>query len=264
MLKNYKVEYSNVEVNLYEPIPINYHNLINTNTWKIYLDCKELVEERKTFITTEIVPIYETIEVEEEEEEVPTPEDTIVDDNNEEEEEENNDDQSNSEEEETPKPTKTVTVQVGEETREVEVVIKTFENRYIEINGSKAPNIISSIRELVLNELMEYDSSDEVNSFLLNDRKVWLDKNTRVGLMNSTSIQKSAGVEISTLWLDTIKLEISCDEVIQLLGALELYALECFNKTAEHKKDILELTTVEEIINYDYTAGYPEKLNINI
>ena len=259
MLKNYKVEYSNEEVTLYKPIPINYHNLIHTDTWKIYLDSKELVDERKTFITTEIVPIYETIEVEEEEEEVPTPEDPIV---NEEDEDDGID--NGPDPDEIPKVKKTITVQVGEETREVEITVKTFENRYIEVKGTSAPNVISSLRELVLNELAEYDLSDEVNSFILGGKKVWLDKNTRVGLMNSTTIQKSSGMEISTLWLDTVKLEISCDEVIQLLGALELYALECFNKTAEHKKNILEITTIEDLISYDYTAGYPEKLNINL
>jgi hypothetical protein len=45
---------------------------------------------------------------------------------------------------------------------------------------------------------------------------------------------------------------------------LEIYALDCFNKTAEHKKNIEELTSVKEVAEYDYTVGYPEKLTINV
>ena len=44
-------------------------------------------------------------------------------------------------------------------------------------------------------------------------------------------------------------------------AALELYALECYNVTAAHKADIEALTTVEEVVAYDYESDYPEKLN---
>jgi hypothetical protein len=56
--------------------------------------------------------------------------------------------------------------------------------------------------------------------------------------MNSLSIEKSSGKETSTLWFGNIKLTINTDAAIQMLSALELYALECYNKTAEHKLNI--------------------------
>jgi hypothetical protein len=56
--------------------------------------------------------------------------------------------------------------------------------------------------------------------------------------MNSLSIEKSSGKETSTLWFGNIKLTINTDTAIQMLSALELYALECYNKTAEHKLNI--------------------------
>ena len=37
-------------------------------------------------------------------------------------------------------------------------------------------------------EITDYDTSDKVNGFMLNGLLVWLDKATRVGLMNSTTI----------------------------------------------------------------------------
>lgn len=86
-----------------------------------------------------------------------------------------------------------------------------------------------------LEEITEYDQSDAVNGFMLNGLLVWLDKATRVGLMNSTTIAKAAGQETTTLWLGGLKLVVDCDKAIRLLSALEMYALECFNVTASHK-----------------------------
>lgn len=109
-----------------------------------------------------------------------------------------------------------------------------------------------------------YDSSSAVNAFLLNGRQVWLDKATRVGLMNSTAIAKNMGQEKTTLWLGSYQLEVDCDKAIQLLSALEMYALECFNVTAAHKKAVSELDNIEAVLTYDYKSGYPEKLKMEV
>lgn len=113
-------------------------------------------------------------------------------------------------------------------------------------------------------EITAYDTSSSVNGFMLNGLLVWLDKATRVGLMNSTSISKAAGMEKTTLWLGDVKLVVDCDKAIQLLSALEMYALECFNVTASHKAAVSELTTIEEVEAYDYKAGYPKMLEMSV
>ena len=120
------------------------------------------------------------------------------------------------------------------------------------------------MRKALLEYITAYDASDKVNSFVLNEAPVWLDKATRVGLMNSTTIAKSMGSETTTLWLGEVKLEVECDKAIQLLSALEMYALECFNVTAAHKKAVSALESVEEVLAYDYTSGYPDKLNMEV
>ena len=113
-------------------------------------------------------------------------------------------------------------------------------------------------------EIAAYDTSSSVNGFMLNGLLVWLDKATRVGLMNSTTIAKAAGKQTTTLWLGGLKLVVDCDKAIQLLSALEMYALECFNVTASHKQAVSELTTIEEVEAYDYKAGYPKMLEMSI
>lgn len=113
-------------------------------------------------------------------------------------------------------------------------------------------------------EITAYDKSDKVNGFILNGLLVWLDKATRVGLMNSTTIAKAAGQETTTLWLGGLKLVVDCDKAIRLLSALEMYALECFNVTASHKQAVSQLTTIEEVEAYDYKAGYPKMLEMTV
>ena len=123
---------------------------------------------------------------------------------------------------------------------------------------------LSKQKRKLINEINAYDTSDEVNSFFLNGVKVWLNKDTRVGLMNSLTIEKNAGKEESTLWFNNICITINCDAAIQMLSALELYALNCYNVTAKHKVAVENLNNLEEVLGYDYTVGYPEKLSFTI
>ena len=129
---------------------------------------------------------------------------------------------------------------------------------------SSEADVLQRAKEAVLAAIEAYDTSSAVNGFILNRQRVWLDKATRVGLMNSTSIAKAMGKTTTTLWFGRMKIEMNCDKAIGLLSALEMYALECFNVTAAHKKAVAELNTVEEVLEYDYTKDYPEQLRYDI
>lgn len=123
---------------------------------------------------------------------------------------------------------------------------------------------LDQAKKEVIRKIDEYDTSVNVNSFKINGVDVWLSKDTRVGLMNSISIEKAAGKEQSVLWLNGICITINCDAAVQMLSSLELYALACYNKTAEHKLAVSQLTDVSKVKAYDYTAGYPDKLSFTI
>lgn len=127
-----------------------------------------------------------------------------------------------------------------------------------------ATSVLAAVKKEVETAITAYDSSSAVNAFLLNGIQVWLDKATRVGLMNSTAIAKNMGQEKTHLWLGSYQLEVDCDKAIQLLSALEMYALECFNVTAAHKKAVSELDNIEAVLTYDYKSCYPEKLKMEV
>ena len=133
-----------------------------------------------------------------------------------------------------------------------------------EISEGLGAEPLGYMKNAMLAYIEKYDASSSVNSFLLNGIEVWLDKVTRMGLMNSTTIAKAAGLDETTLWLGDIELVVDCDKAIQLLSALEIYALECFNVTASHKAAVNKLDNIDAVLTYDYREGYPEKLKMEV
>ena len=131
--------------------------------------------------------------------------------------------------------------------------LNTFINQSnIKKNNRKILNVISKINE--------YDKSSQVNCVTINGMHTWFDKATRVGLRNSTNVLKKLGNETTSLWVNNKEITIKCDQLTDMLDKLEIYALNCFDITSKHKRNVYQLSTIEEIENYDYTSGYPEKL----
>lgn len=110
-------------------------------------------------------------------------------------------------------------------------------------------------------EIQSFDKSKDVNSFILSGKSTWLDKSTRVGLFNSIHIEQEAGKTETVLWHDGVKNVMPISDVLVMLNALELYALNCYNVTQEHIAAVNALSTVEEVEHYNYKVNYPVKLN---
>lgn len=150
-------------------------------------------------------------------------------------------------------------------TEAVERKVWVYDGVRLETGGmTSEAALTAAAQKMVLEQIDKYDTSPSVNGFMLNGQRVWLNKDTRVGLMNSTSIAKAMGKATTTLWFGGMQIEVNCDKAIGLLSALEMYALECFNVTAAHKKAVAELNTVEEVLDYDYTKGYPAQLRMEV
>ena len=131
---------------------------------------------------------------------------------------------------------------------------------FVEFSAKMDAQKLKQAKADKISEIAAYDTSSSVNGFILNGLLVWLDKATRVGLMNSTTIAKASGQKTTTLWLGGLKLVVDCDKAIQLLSELEMYALECFNVTAAHNAAVAELKTTKEVEAFDVTADYPQQL----
>jgi hypothetical protein len=115
-----------------------------------------------------------------------------------------------------------------------------------------------------LNEIQHYDSSREVNNFYIDEYSVWLDKETRTGLTLRFNSELAAKHETTSLWYNNIKFTLPINDAIAMLYAIELYASACYDNTQQHIANVNEITTMEELENYDYRSGYPEMLRFEI
>lgn len=120
---------------------------------------------------------------------------------------------------------------------------------------------IDELKEMKIAEINAYDKSDAVNSFTLAGKQIWLDKDTRVGLVNSIGIEKESGRMNTTLWYNAEKYVIPVDDALTMLNQLELYALDCYNVTQSHIAAVKSLSDAGQVEAYNYKTGYPEQLN---
>lgn len=120
---------------------------------------------------------------------------------------------------------------------------------------------LQNIKKSKIEEIIVYDSSSAINEFFIQGLSVWLDKTTRVGLKLRFESEKVLGYETTTLWYDNNQITLNLLDAISMLYAIEIYASQCYDNTQLHLSNVSKLGTIEEIESYDYTKGYPEKLN---
>ena len=116
-----------------------------------------------------------------------------------------------------------------------------------------------SLKNILKKSIAYYDTSKYVNSFYYQDKQYWLSKDVRIGLFRLID----SGAKQITLQLNDNYLIISSDKLKEFLNQLEVYAGKCFSITAEHLQNIKQLSTIEELLKYDYTAKYPNKVILN-
>lgn len=159
-------------------------------------------------------------------------------------------------------------VQLAEQDGMIEALEQSFDHEPTEDDYTvMQQQWIGINKSLLLSQVEKYDKSDAVNGFYVNGKHMWLDKHDRDSLSYSIRLEKEDGIENTTLWADPIqgvKFTIPCDAALQMLSKIELYAKACFNRTAEHKHNISQLNTIEDVATYDHTTGYPEQLQFKV
>lgn len=113
-------------------------------------------------------------------------------------------------------------------------------------------------KDILLAQSTLYDKSENVNSFIYKGNKYWLDKQQR-SCMKTVAESGLADIEIV---FGDIAITLPSEFVKHFILQLEAYAYKCFVVTAKHQQSIKFLETKEDILNYDYTTGYPEKITL--
>lgn len=153
---------------------------------------------------------------------------------------------------------------MGDETREaVPTEQYVYDGCLLDTGGMASEQaLLAAAKREVLSAISTYDASDSVNTLVVNGKRGWLDKATRVGLMNGVSVAKACGMERMSLWIDGREYVMDVARLEELLVKVEVYAMGCYNVTAGHRRAVDGLTTLEAVLGYDFKAGYPQMVSV--
>lgn len=120
--------------------------------------------------------------------------------------------------------------------------------------------LLQDAKDKAIQNIINYDASEDINKFNCCGVDGWLNKHERVSIRTTAQMLSDKGEETMTLWLNDTGIVLTPLQILDVLSQVELYALSCYNKTQEHKTNIKNLETLEEVNNYNYKTGYPDKV----
>ena len=118
-------------------------------------------------------------------------------------------------------------------------------------------NVFNVAKKLLLDTIDKYYSSNNVKMFLLDDQYGWLDKDTRMGLRQNIADRKLGGLSNIVIWISGKPHSMTLERAENFLRKVEDYAYTCKAVTYQHKTDVENLTTLNDILQYNYTKDYP-------
>lgn len=142
----------------------------------------------------------------------------------------------------------------------VDMLIEDGWTEYIQSNEHTEEESVIHAKQIMVDDILLYDSSDNVNIFYVNDIPMWLDKSTRAGLMLRLQAESAMNIQETTLWYGSFEFKLPVNTALQMLYALEIYASKCYDNTQFHISNVERMNSLEMIKNYDYTSGYPDAL----
>lgn len=124
---------------------------------------------------------------------------------------------------------------------------------------------LEEIKENKIRMIKDHDSSTSVNSFIVNGvMEAWLTPEERSNYKSSIDAAKLVGFESLSFFINDVLLTTTPQQAELMLANIQLYADHCFIVTKQHIATVNALETIEEVENYDYTIGYPSKLNFEL
>ena len=112
-------------------------------------------------------------------------------------------------------------------------------------------------------EITDYDNSANVNAFIIGGVPMWLGWELRARLKSSLEAIEAAGGTEMTKSFGGIDYTFSVEQWHAMINAVENYAGLCQKVTESHRAAVNALATIAEVEAYDYTVGYPPKVNFD-
>lgn len=136
----------------------------------------------------------------------------------------------------------------------LQLPLSAWKELFEQKDGTCCNNLMFTVLKAVVSAYGE-----KVKSFYYKDKEYWFDSEKRTSLLSLAN----CGQDTIDLVIGDNIITLSTDKVKDFISQLELYSGKCFVATAKHLQSIKELHSVEDVINYDYTTGYPDKIILN-
>lgn len=114
------------------------------------------------------------------------------------------------------------------------------------------------------NAITEHDNSANVNSFIIGGLPMWLGWELRARLKDSLEAAEARQEQAMTKPFGGIDYTFSIEQWRAMINAVESYAGDCQAVTEGHRRAVDALSTISEVESYDYTTGYPNKINFDL
>lgn len=113
-------------------------------------------------------------------------------------------------------------------------------------------------------EIEKYDNSDAVNSFFVNGMPTWIPGEKRSQYMASIASARIMAEDEIELPLLGQMISLPLDNAEKMLARLQRYGDNAANCTDQHYINVNLLTSINEVDNYNYRSGYPDKVTFEI
>ena len=114
----------------------------------------------------------------------------------------------------------------------------------------------------MIQKINAYDKSDEVNGFTINGNiGGWFTPTERSNYKSSIDAAKLVGVTELSFFIGDMEMSVTPAQAEMMLAQIQLYADQCFIVTKQHKIAVEALDSIEAVDSFEYTQGYPQKIN---
>ena len=141
----------------------------------------------------------------------------------------------------------------------VEKGSEEYEALYREVGLVVIPLDMEAAKKELEEKIWAYDKQTE--EFFIGGVSVWLNREERQTILRRCDAEEAKGLDRVVLRKNGMKFELPIATCRAIVLDVEFYASRCW----DNREDLLvakdELTTAEEILSFDVSSGYPEKLS---
>ena len=136
--------------------------------------------------------------------------------------------------------------------------------RTLGLIAPEPPRTLAQAIAVKIAEIDAYDNSDEVNSFLFNGQKTWIDSGTRAVFRNSIDSAELLQEETIQMPIGGAILTVPVLQAKIMLAKIQRYADNAAIVTAQHKAAVFALTNIAAVDDYNFRTGYQVKEEFNV